>query len=493
MTPLRDSRESPSPDGKGSPGTTGSPRRLGYITAALALSVIGGVALVRFNPLFALGAIACASASYIIVTRPLFGLFLYTILFWWRPGELYPAVSGLHLERIVGALALVGMYMEQYHRERRLVIDGTRQTAVLLVMTLLVLISALYAYLPSVAMDATIDFIKLVAWYLLIVHLVNTRLRLRLFLGLWFACVGKIALDSMRAYFFGGYSRYAQGITRAIGQSDAGGDPNHLAATMSATIPILLLLTFYKPLRWLRVPAALGVLLLTLTMSLTGSRSGLIGFFGGLIFVWWHCRRRLVVGVIGLAIIGGGLLLLPDQYKTRYATIGSKEIDNSGQGRLDVWKVGLRMVADHPLTGIGIGCFSAVHAARYSPEFQRDPLVAHSLYVEVLAELGVLGAVAFFAFVIEMFRLNRRARRALRLEGEEWRGEDLVLLGISAGIFCLLLTGIFGTNFTRHTWYVYAALGVAISRLHADKDLASGVVAGLRSNRTGQGERALPQ
>lgn len=443
-------------------------RDAGYLILAIILSVIGGVAVVRLNPLFALGAVGCATVAYVVVTRPFFGLLLYTVLFWWRPGQLYPAVSGLHLERVVGALALFGMFLEQHQQNRRIAIDGTRPTRVLLCMLLSVAISAVYAYRPAIALDAAIDFVKLVAWYLLIVQLVNSRLRLRLFLGLWFGCVGKIALDSMRAYFFGGYAKYAQGITRAIGQSDAGGDPNHLAATMSATIPMLLLFSFYKPLRWLRLPAALGVLLLTLTMSLTGSRSGLIGFFGGLLFLWWHSRRRLLVGLIGAAIIGGGLTVLPDQYKTRYETIGSKKLDGSSQGRLNVWKIGMRIAADHPITGIGIGCFSAAHADLYSADFERDPLVAHSLYVEVFSELGVLGALAFFAFVFETLRSSLGARRVLRSEGEAWRGEELVLLGVSAGVSLLLLTGIFGTNFARHTWYVYGALSAAVMRIHAD-------------------------
>ena len=468
VTPLQDRPESRSRTGQGPPGSTGSRRRGGYIAAAIVLSVLGGVGVARFHPLFVFGVMASILAAYIVVTMPFIGLLLYTILYWWRPGELYPPVSGLHLERVVGALALVGMFLEQYQRERRLFIDGTRQTKTLFLTVLLVVISAVYAYSPSLAINEAIDFIKLVVLYLLIVHMVNTRSRWWLFLGLWLACVGKTAFDSLRAYFFGGWAQYTMGIKRAIGQNDAGGDPNALAVTMSATIPILLLLSFHKPLRWARIPAALLAVLLTVTMALTGSRSGLIGFFSGLLFLWWRGRRRLVTGLCGLAIIGAGLVVLPDQYKTRYATIGSKQIDSSSQGRLDVWKVGLRMVADHPVTGIGIGCFSLAHAERYSPEFQENPLIAHSLYVGVLAELGVCGALVFFAFVFGMLRLNRRAGRALGVDREAWQGESLVLRGMAAGVFCLLLTGVFGTSYTRPTWYVYAAVAAAVMRIHAE-------------------------
>lgn len=435
---------------------------------ALILSLCAGLAVVRFNPLFGLGAVACASVAYVIVTRPFLGLLLYTTLFWWRPGELYPAVSGLHLERVVGALTLVGMWSEQHARDRSVAVDATSSTAALGSLTFCVVLSTFYAYRPALALDSTIDFVKIVAWYLLIVHLVNSRPRLWVFWGIWSTCVFKIALDSMRAYFFGGYSKYAQGITRAIGQSDAGGDPNHLAATMSVTIPPLLLLAFYKRLRWWRVPAACAVLLFTLTMSLTGSRSGLLGFFAGLAFLWWHGRRRFVVGLVGLAVIVGGLVILPEQYKTRYATITSKTLDGSSQGRINVWKVGLRILGDHPFTGIGVGGFSAAHAEVYSPDFQRNDLVSHSLYVELLSEMGLFGAAAFFWYIGTVCRLNRRTWLRLAGGAGAWEGERRLLLGMAAGIACLLLTGVFGTNFARHTWYVYGALIVAITRLRCD-------------------------
>ncbi len=389
-------------------------------------------------------------------------------------------LSVLHVERVVGVLALAGMYLEHYRATRTFVLDGTRQTRLLILVLIAVLISVPFAYWRSHAMNGLIDFLKLIAWYLLTIHLLDTRFRLRIYLTAFLVLIGYIALDSVRAYFTGSYI-VRMGIERALGQTEAGGDPNHLAATMAATIPLLLLLAFYKPLRWLRHLSFAGALLLTVTMSLTGSRSGLLGFFGGLLFVWWRVRHRLLVGLLGVAILGGGFVFLPQQYKTRYATIGQSQLDGSSRGRITAWEKGVRMILDRPLTGVGIDCFGTANALGYSSEGQESYLEAHSLYVQVPAEVGLIGGLAFFGFLFEALRVNRKAVRELRSAGADWQFETTVLQGLSAGIFALLITGIFGHSFMRYTWYVYAALGTTIWRLFVDRHSKSLVNVGTQT------------
>jgi probable O-glycosylation ligase (exosortase A-associated) len=456
------------------PGTPALEREvMGRITRvgiAIVVSLIAGVALVRFQPLLIIGAVVCGVAAYIVATRPFIGLLLYTCTFMLRPGELFPALRPLHVERLIGALSLVGMYLAQQQNLRKLVIDGTRQTRLLLLLAISVLISVPFAFWRSAALEGFIDFLKLVAWYLLIVHLVNTRTRLRVFIVLFLVLVGYVGFDALRGYIVGS-TKYAQGIVRAIGQTDAGGDPNHLAATMAATIPILLLLGFSRRLRWYRIFPAAGAMMLAVTMSLTGSRSGLLGFLGGLVFLWVGIRRRLVTAIIGIVILGVGLTVMPDQYKARYSTITRKELDGSSQGRIVAWKKGVRMMADRPLTGVGLDCFGTANALKYSPKDDPSWLESHSLYVQVPAEIGILGAVFFFAFLYEILRVNARVRRRLELDGGSWELEATTLRGLAAGVVVLLITGVFGHSFLRHTWYVYGALGVVITRLYADRSI----------------------
>ncbi|MFH1144928.1 MAG: O-antigen ligase family protein [Candidatus Eisenbacteria bacterium] len=442
--------------------------RSAHILAALVLSVVAGVLVVWIPAALVFGGLAAVLVTWVILARPYVGLVLYTCMFMLRPGEVYPILSVLHVERIVGILALIGMYVEQHRVAGRLHIDWTRQTRLLIVFIGAILISVPLAYWRSAAMDGLIDALKLLAWYLLVVHLVDTRRRLRVYLSLLLALTCYIAYDSYSAYLSGSF-HYRMGIERMVGQTNAGGDPNALAATMAATIPLLLLLSFYRRLRWGRMITAAGLVLIVVTMSLTGSRSGLLGFLAGMVFLWVQTRHRVLAGAAGVVLIGLGLLALPPQYQNRYASIGSAELDGSSSTRLELWGKGLRMFADHPLVGVGIGCYAIANAMDYSPPSNPDFMVSHSLYIQVPSELGTFGVLAFAAFMIAVIRLNRRTARGLGAAGPDWDFERIVLRGMLAGIFALFVTGIFGDNLMRYTWYLYAAVAAAIARIYADR------------------------
>ena len=66
------------------------------------------------------------------------------------------------------------------------------------------------------------------------------------------------------------------------------------------------------------------------------------------------------------------------------------------------------MVLDRPLTGVGIGCFKAAHRIR-----DGWGLNAHNMYIQLLAEVGLISATILFVFLFEMLRLNRRTARLL--------------------------------------------------------------------------------
>ncbi|MGH2979742.1 MAG: O-antigen ligase family protein [Solirubrobacterales bacterium] len=83
--------------------------------------------------------------------------------------------------------------------------------------------------------------------------------------------------------------------------------------------------------------------------------------------------------------------------------------DFSNNGRIDQWDVALDTFADEPLAGEGAGTYQTVWARdRPIPLSVRD---AHSLYVESLAELGLVGLILLGAVVITILvGLAARAR-----------------------------------------------------------------------------------
>ncbi|MBM3317357.1 MAG: O-antigen ligase family protein [Candidatus Eisenbacteria bacterium] len=439
-------------------------RRILLFAAVILSSAAAGAALVRFPPHLAIGVVGALVAGAAVLVRPFWGLLLYTAIFLVRPAELYPPLAALHLERLVGGLTLAAMLLAQYQREGRILIDRSRQTTLLLVFLLAVLLSVPFAYWRAGALNGFFEMVKLAIFYVLIVHLIDTRRKLRAFIWVFGLLTVYISATAFVDFQRGG-AFFAQGIERAVGETSVANNPNQLGTTMAVAVPFFLLLALYRPFGGWRLFFVLGAPLLLATMAVTGSRASLLGFLGGTLYLWWTSRRRILLGALGLLLLVAGFAALPEQYRARYSTIAQEQLDGSSQARLATWMTGVKMVIDRPVFGVGVRCFGTARAADYSSPERRNWLESHSLYLQVLAELGLVGGILFYLLLFEFLRLNRRAARLVAGGGERWRFEALLLKALFAGFVVLMIAGIFGHSLLRHTWYVYAALGACVQRL----------------------------
>lgn len=87
----------------------------------------------------------------------------------------------------------------------------------------------------------------------------------------------------------------------------------------------------------------------------------------------------------------------PPVQVTSNSNLNKRLFTLSSNGRIDIWAKAIDAFAEHPLSGVGGGSFE-----RYWNQHRNSDLKvvdAHSLYVEVLAELGPLGLLLFVALV----------------------------------------------------------------------------------------------
>jgi hypothetical protein len=123
----------------------------------------------------------------------------------------------------------------------------------------------------------------------------------------------------------------------------------------------------------------------------------------------------------------------------------------SGTGRYQLWGEAIDAFESRPVWGIGAGnyeLFWNVHAP-----FNVAILDAHSLYLETLAELGVVGLALLLAFVL--VALIAGWRRAAGWRAANGRGDAV------AAAMALLLAGL-ASAALDWMWEVPAAFGVAI-------------------------------
>ncbi len=195
------------------------------------------------------------------------------------------------------------------------------------------------------------------------------------------------------------------------------GDPNFLAAGVIPAIAIalgLLSMTRRPGLRW-----ALAGALVVLGGGLlaTGSRGGLIA--AGVMAIAAIClerERRLQLGAVLVTLLAVGTLIAAYNSSSSIERLRSFE---TGNGRVDLWSLAIRMSEDNVVRGVGLNNYRP-EAVRYvrEPGFVQDPTlvlgtphVAHNTYLQQLAETGVVGVALLLTFGAATLGATRSAAR----------------------------------------------------------------------------------
>jgi hypothetical protein len=121
-------------------------------------------------------------------------------------------------------------------------------------------------------------------------------------------------------------------------------------------------------------------------------------------------------------------------------------------GRLDLWGAAVHLIAAHPVLGLGPDNFRHFYGAELGLEGWDERIQANNVYLEILADLGVLGLAAFVWLVAgPLINLAR-----------DWRG-CLVSLGIALSIGAFLFHGLLDSflAFTPTALLLWLLLGLA--------------------------------
>ena len=186
------------------------------------------------------------------------------------------------------------------------------------------------------------------------------------------------------------------------------------------------------------------VLLLVLALVFSWSRGAWLGALAAIVAMAAALPRRMWLSVGGVTIAMAVLLsadtigLLPNAIRSRLTdfTQQAQVFDVRGQGitdanyavleRLAHWQAAGEMIRYHPWTGVGFSNYEAVYS-QYALWNWSIPLGhAHNIYLNVTAELGIPGLLAYLFLWGAIFWQTARALR--RRSGWE-RGLALGLLG----------------------------------------------------------------
>jgi hypothetical protein len=281
----------------------------------------------------------------------------------------------------------------------------------------------------------------------------------------------------------GGASRI--NIFGAVGESDVyrttglTGDPNHLGIML--LVPLLVLTPIYlrlEPGHRLRVPLAVVLAFLLVSELSTLSRSGLLGLAVGFVVVAVPYRHRLLSRefLLPLGAVAAALALVVLQRLDFFLNVlraRTSTTDQSSALHFEVYGFIPDVLAQHPLFGFGLNNFSVYF------EFVtgRTRWGAHSYYVALLVESGLVGTLVFVLFILYLFRrlgALRRIGRALAAAGDALAARVRPLAwGLTAALVGTLAANAF--YLTMQFYYFFAlALFVLAAPVVFSRRLAVG-------------------
>jgi O-antigen ligase len=232
----------------------------------------------------------------------------------------------------------------------------------------------------------------------------------------------------------------------ARGGSGFFGNAGDFGVAMCVVWPLAVILLFAKTGKILRLFLLACSVAFLVVIPLSCTRGAAVGAACVTLAGIVTSRKKLPALVMALLLVVGAVYILPGASKARFQSALHPEGDSTAMTRLQLWRAGLIMFRDNPLFGVGIGNFQATRLGKYAePGEPTKAYAPHSIYIQVLSELGLAGMIPFLALVVLFFRLNAKSRKILIALGDERRrsyeyclsvGLDLALIGyLSSGAF----------------------------------------------------------
>ncbi|MDO8355986.1 MAG: O-antigen ligase family protein [Nitrospirota bacterium] len=345
-----------------------------------------------------------------------YGLLLFFALEYIRPSSYFPALNAFHLNSLVPLAVLFGSVFTK--KVKMPDVLGSPSAHWIMFLLFLLVISGLIC---DVKMYAITVFEMVLGYFFMFIVLKKEIYDLDRVKGLFTTLIlVHLAVGALTPEMFSG-----DGERHYIATGAFLGDGNDFALSVNIAIPLCLFMISESQgvIRKLFYTGMLAVLIIAVVQ--TQSRGGIVALACVALF-YWAKNDRKIIGVIGMVLV---LFLIvavaPPQFYERMQTMTKTgdEMEGSAAGRIAVWGASLRMVADHPITGVGAGHFPVKYGVEYRPEGVGSSDIpwqtAHSSYFLILGELGIPGIIFLFGIMLSNFIAGERMSREMKARRTE--------------------------------------------------------------------------
>lgn len=206
---------------------------------------------------------------------------------------------------------------------------------------------------------------------------------------------------------------------------------NSLAGYLNLVIPFAIACAVVAKDRALKSLGIACALTGATALLLTQSRGALLALVGILMVAVWFLVPRLVtrVKILGVGILAC-MLLLPSLINHFDRLQGILD-DPDATSRVYVWAAATMLFFAHPLLGVGYGNYRFLYADfTFVPNAIPGHLDAHNIYLQLLAETGLVGFLSFFILAGLFISL---ALKSIREQDTVSRIVAFGVLGATAG------------------------------------------------------------
>lgn len=400
-----------------------------------------------FRIVVALGFEIVAAAT--CVFKPYLGFLL--LLFWTilRPQDDRPNIQGLHYPMVLLLSVMIGTLPRMVAEQNFSTFTAMRKLFLILVFFVLMVISALVnGYTPESSYRVN-EFVVVILICLMLLYWGSTENRIWGILGAFVVAGIQISRDALSRTSWmhetiGDQTFSRMNMNRLNGNF---GSPNYIALLMAVLIVVCLNFLYTGYSKWLKFAAVGSIGVFFYLFLKANSRGASLGLAAALLMFMLFQKRKILTVVILLIVSVSVVAFAPQAYFDRLATIGSYEQDASAVSRLELWDIGMRLIRENPLFGVGPDNFMAY--AFNGP---------HDCYIQAGAEMGLPAAFVYCAILISGFSSSIRA---LSMSRRLRDGRNLSALAVT--FLCILahmtIQGL--TTGFAHREFVYFFIAVA--------------------------------
>lgn len=386
-------------------------------------------------------------------------LFIFSVILYFRPYELIPALESFTQMAFVFGVLTLAIYVPS-----QLILEGNltarpREIHLILLLCLAAFLSMPMATSPGEAYTEFTDLLlKAIVIFIVLVNVIRTENRLKLFIWLAFAVSLYLSVNAVNDYMTGNFregsafynNQRIGGVIRGLF-----GNSNDLALHLVTMVPLAIGFAFAtkKTLRRFLYIGFAAVFVAAIVV--TFSRGGFLGLFVAAFVLVRKIGRKnkfLSTGALVVALLAV-LVFAPGGYTGRLSTIFNSESDATGSSsqRTEILKRSIWVTLRYPLFGVGVGNFhyKSVHE-----------LVTHNAYTEVSSEMGIPALVIYIMLMVYPLRRLREIEKET-VDVPDKRRFHYWSIGIQASIVAYMVSSFFGA--VAYQWYIYYIVGYAVA------------------------------